>query len=168
MKKVLDVLVFSVAGLLTAGVIFVLVYPRAHPGGVPPRTSAHLSEPFSPAEASLFLGTSPKKSTSGESRITFRFGDKIYATVMIPRVEAGDHTLVFRWINPLGNAQETFRKDFRSPGGRYRCWSWLVLRGEELFPVSIGPFGIGRFLGRWGIRVYLDDLFLTGSDFMVV
>ncbi|MFH1038376.1 MAG: hypothetical protein V1789_06895 [PVC group bacterium] len=168
MKKVIHVLVFSAAGLTVAGVIFVLAYPRSQS----PVPASSPGEPrpddLSPAKSTLFLGASPQRSKSGAGRTEFRFGEKIYATVVVSRVEPGDHSLVFRWINPRGSVQETFRKEFHSAGGRYRCWSWLELRGEDLFPVSIGPFGTGRFLGRWGIRVWLDDLFLTGTGFVVL
>ena len=163
MKKIFHYLVLGLGGLIVVGVILVLLKQG-------PRRSDDLDHPgksgvehLSPVESSLQLGSS----RGGEPRREFGLGERIYATVSLKDLEEGDYTLAFRWIKPGGGVQETFRKKFHSPGGNYRCWSWLELTGDELISFSIGPFGSGKFLGGWKIRVYLNGLLLNSEEFVV-
>lgn len=156
----LPALVFAV--LLTAGVALALLWPSSPQPLSPPGKTLP-----PPAEASLLLDSRPAIPGDQAGRSEFDFGETIYATVALSAVEAGDHTLVFRWINPRGGVQETFRKEFHSPGGSYRSWSWLELRGEEFLPLPLGPLGPARFLGPWSIEVDLDASPLTRSAFTI-
>ena len=157
----------AVVGLIVVGVILVVLNPGIHRSDDSIPLGMAGEEQLSQVESSLLLGSSREGPGSGTTRAEFSLGEKIYATVVLKRLERGDHSITFLWVNPKGTVQERYRKDFFSPGGDYRCWSWLELTGEELIPISIGPFGSGRFLGRWQARVYLDGAFLTGHDFMV-
>ena len=167
MKKIFHYLVIALGGLIVVGVVLVILNPgiRRSVDSIHPGLSGR--EDLSRVESSLSLGLSRKSSGSGTTSAQFSLGEKIYATVLLKLLERGDHSLSFLWINPEGTVQERYRKDFFSPGGNYRCWSWLELVGEELIPISIGSFGSGRFLGRWKVRVYLDGAFLTGRGFVV-
>lgn len=163
MKKPLRILFLILGGSLAAGVFFVLFFPvspRSLP--VPPPASVTPS-----VRAVLLLGSSPASSEERASRSEFGFGEKVYATAVFDRVESGDHVLAFRWFNPRGGLQETFRRSFSSPGGEYRAWSWLELRGEEWLGFPLGPLGPGRFLGRWRIEVELDGKIISRDRFTV-
>lgn len=167
MKKIIHYLFLVVGVLMIIGVIFMvrnldnrqsddLSY---HPGA----DEGHLAQ----VESILFLGGSIARGEMYKVRKKFGLGEKIYATILIKTLEEGDYSLNFHWIKPGGGVQETFRKKFHSPGGNYRCWSWLELTGNDLLPFSIGPFGPGKFIGVWKIRVYLNDLLLNSAEFSV-
>ncbi len=163
MKKFLHILVVGLGALLAAGALIVWLFPSSHPS-VPVEGSP---SPSFPGRVSLVLGTAPAGSAETTGRSRFAFGDKVYATVVIEEIGPGGHVLTYRWINPRGGIKETFRKEFSDPGGRYRGWSWLELRGEDWLFLPLGPLGPGRFLGTWGIEVSLDGVFLARAGFTV-
>jgi len=163
MKKIFHFLFITLGGLIVVGVVMVLINPGSHKSDNSPRPGIVVEEHLSSVKSSLHLGSS----RAGDPRQEFGLGEKIYATVFLKDLEEGDYTLTFRWIKPGGVVQETFRKKFHSPGGNYRCWSWLELTGDELISFSIGPFGSGKFLGGWKIRVYLNGLLLASEEFVV-
>ncbi len=163
MKKIFHFLFIVLGGLIAVGVVIVLLNSDRHKSEKPNQSGIVVEEHLSPVESSLHLGSS----RGGDTRREFGLGEKIYATVSLKDLEEGEYTLTFSWIRPGGGVQETYRKKFHSPGGNYRCWSWLELSGDELFSFSIGPFGSGKFLGGWRIRVYLDGLLLASDEFHV-
>ena len=163
MKKIFHYLVIALGILIVVGMVMVIIKPGNHKSDNSTRSGIVLEEHLSSVESSLHLGSS----RGGNSRREFGLGEKIYATVSLKDLEEGDYTLTFRWIKPGGGVQETYRKKFHSPGGNYRCWSWLELTGDELISFSIGPFGSGKFLGGWKIRVYLNGLLLKSEEFIV-
>ena len=163
MKKIFHFIFIALGGLIVVGVVLVVINPGNHKSGVSARSGIVVGEHLSSVESELHLGSS----RGGEPRRQFGLGEKIYATVSLEDLEEGDYTLTFHWIRPGGGVQETYRKKFHSPGGNYRCWAWLELTGDELFSFSIGPFGSGKFLGGWKIRVYLNGLLLKAEKFMV-
>ena len=163
MKKIFHYLVVALGILIVIGVVLVVLKPGRRRSGNSTRPGLIVAEHLSSVESLLHLGSS----RGGDPRREFGLGEKIYATVSLKDLEEGDYTLTFRWIKPGGGVQETFRKKFHSPGGNYRCWSWLELTGDELISFSIGPFGSGKFLGGWKIRVYLNGLLLNSEEFLV-
>ena len=163
MKKIFNSLFIALGGLIVVGVVIVVLNPDSHKSDNPNQSGIVVEEHLSSVESSLHLGSTRE----GDPRREFGLREKIYATVSLKDLEEGDYTLTFRWIRPGGGVQETYRKKFYSPGGNYRCWSWLELTGDELFSFSIGPFGSGKFLGGWKIRVYLNGLLLASEEFMV-
>ena len=164
MKKTLHILLLLLAGLLAAGLLLVRFYPSTlrSPG---PGVKSGTGTPA--GKGSLILGSGPAGRSERISRGEFAFGEKIYATIEIEGATAGDHILNYRWINPRGGVQEAFRKEFSSPPENYRGWSWLELRGEDLFFLPLGPLGPGRLLGNWRIEVELDGQPLAGAGFTV-
>ncbi len=165
MKKSLHILILLLGGSLAAAIVFVILIPA-------PRRHLPVSgpgpSPAAPAgRAALLLGSSPASASETRSRSEFGFGEKVFATAAVAGVEPGDHVLTFRWFNPRGGLQETFRKPFSSRGGDYRAWSWLELRGEEWLGFPLGPLGPGRFLGRWRVEAELDGVFLRRAFFCV-
>ena len=167
MKKIIHYLVIALGGLIVVGVILVLLEAGTRRSDDSIHTPIAGEEHLSQVKSSIILGSSGGGSRDQNTRREFGLGEKIYATVSLKDLEEGDYTLTFRWIKPGGGIQETFRKKFHSPGGNYRCWSWLELTGEELIPFSIGPFGTGRFLGEWKVRVYLNGVLLNSKEFTV-
>lgn len=163
MKKIFHYLVVALGILIVVGVVIVVLNPDSHKLDNPNQSGIVVEEHLSSVKSSLYLGSSRE----GDPRREFGLGEKIYATVSLKDLEEGDYTLTFRWIRPGGGVQETYRKKFHSPGGNYWYWSWLELTGDELFSFSIGPFGSGKFLGGWKIRVYLNGLLLASEEFMV-
>lgn len=163
-KKTLHILFLLLAGLLAVGLLLVRFYPSSpRPPGPDVKSGAG-----TPAgKGFLILGSGPAGRFERISRDKFAFGEKIYATIEIEGVTAGDHSLNYRWINPRGGVQEVFRKEFSSPPESYRGWSWLELRGEDLFFFPLGPLGPGRLLGNWRIEVELDGQPLAGAGFTV-
>jgi hypothetical protein len=167
MKKILHYLVLALGGLIVVGVIWVILKPDPRQSDEPIHPGMVDKEYLSQVELFLFLGSAKGGLGDENTRRQFGLSEKIYATASLKKLKEGDYTLTFRWIKPGGGVQETFRKKFHSPGGNYRCWSWLQLTGEELIPFSIGPFGTGRFLGEWKVRVYLNGLLLNSEEFTV-
>jgi len=167
MKKIFHYLALALGGLIVIGVIWVILKPdhRKAEDSIP--SGMVDKEYLSQVESSLFLDSAIGKRGENNARRQFNLSEKIYATVSLKDLEKGDYTLTFRWIKPGGGVQETFRKKFHSPGGNYRCWSWLELTGDDLLPFSIGPLGTGRFLGKWKVRVYLNGVLLNSKEFEV-
>jgi hypothetical protein len=163
MKKIFHYLVVALGILIVVGVVLVVLNSGSHKSDNSTQSGIVVEEHLSSVESSLHLGSS----RGGDPRREFGLGEKIYATVSLKDLEEGDYTLTFRWIKPGGGVQETFRKKFHSPGGNYRGWSWLELTGDELISFSIGPFGSGKFLGGWKVRVYLNSLLLNSEEFTV-
>ena len=163
MKNLLHLPLLVVSVLLAAGVASIVILPSprlpvpAHPPG----------EELSARRAVLLLDSSPAGFDQRGSREEFNFAEVIYATILIDEVEPGERVLTFRWVNPRGGVQEICRREFTSPGGGYRAWSWLELRGEEWLPLPLGPIGPRRFLGRWRVEVELDGAFLARAGFTV-
>lgn len=149
--------------MIVIGVVLVVRDSGTHESDNSTRPGIDGKDCLSQIESSIHIGSS----RGGDSRRQFGLGEKIYATVYLKDLDKGDYTLTFRWIKPGGGVQETFRKKFHSPGGNYRCWSWLELTGDDIIPISIGPFGPGKFLGGWKIRVYLNGKLLNSEDFVV-
>ena len=163
MKKIRHLPFLIISAFLAAGVIVALILPSPRP----PAPAPAPGETLPAAGAFLLLDSSPAGFNQRGSRNEFNFGEAIYATIVIDEVEPGNRVLTFRWINPRGGVQETFRKEFSSPGGVYRAWSWLELGGEEWLPLPLGPIGPRRFLGRWRVEVELDGFFLARAGFTV-
>ncbi len=107
-----------------------------------------------------------KETVPERPRTYFGFGEKIYAYATLREVTPGPHRVSFHWFTPGGKCQETFRRDFRSDDGVYSCWSWIELEGE-IFPISLGPLGSGKFIGDWTVKIYGDGFFLTEASFTV-
>ncbi|MDP8237161.1 MAG: hypothetical protein P9M08_12325 [Candidatus Erginobacter occultus] len=163
MKKSIHIFLLVFGGLLAAGALSVRFLPSLRgplPGPEPAAIPAA-------GAVSLLLGPAPAGPSERTGRREFAFGETIYATVAIEDIAPGEHALVFRWVNPRGGIQESFRKEFYSSDGRYRAWSWLELEGEEWLALPLGPLGAGRFLGRWRIEVELDGAPLAGAGFTV-
>lgn len=99
-------------------------------------------------------------------RAHFGFGEKIYAFATLRKVPPGTHNLSFHWFTPGGKCQEVYRRNFRAEDGVYSGWSWIELEGE-IFPVSLGPLGSGKFIGDWRVKIYCDGFFLTETAFSV-
>jgi len=119
---------------------------------------------FSAATSEVSLASSPR---GRYDRRNFTLGEKIYARVQLQGVSPGKHLVSFRWINPRGKLEESYKKSFSPHRGRYNCWSWLELKGADWFPVSLGSFGTTRFRGLWRVRIFLDEKFLDESEFVV-
>ena len=167
MKKFFQYLVIILAGLMVVGVILIAINPSD-------RDTDELFQPgkagekrWSPDKASILLSSDLGGRPDNKVRSQFTMGEKIYATVKLKDLEKGDYILTYHWIKPGGGVQERYKKKFHSPGGNYKCWSWIELTGDELISFSIGPFGSGKFLGEWTVRVYLNGLFLGSEDFKV-
>ncbi len=162
-KKRLHLLFLILSGLLAAGIAFVVISPPiSRPGASgPPR------EPAFSAPVVLILGPAPAGRGERASLREFSFGETIYATVLFEELPPGEHLLAYRWINPGGGVEETFRRRFYSPQGSYRGWSWLELRGEDWLPLPLGPLGPGRFLGSWRVEIDLDGAPAARAAFTV-
>ena len=129
------------------------------------------SEPVSSAgapkiRAELVTCSGIKESRPGKLGRRFGFGEKINAYAYFRDVAPGPHRASFHWFTPEGKCQETFSRNFQSDDGSYACWSWIELEGE-LFPVSLGPLGSGKFIGDWTVKLYCDGFFLTETNFTV-
>jgi len=164
-RRFCHILILVFAAALAAGALFSLLSPLPRRAGPAPGRQPDPAPPA--ANVSLLLDSSPADRSGRSGRSEFGFGERIYATVEIERVAPGDHLLTFRWFNPRGGLQETFRRPFSSPGRSYRAWSWLELRGDEWLGFPLGPLGPGRFLGRWRVEAVLDGAPLAESAFTV-
>lgn len=73
------------------------------------------------------------------------------------------------WINPHGKQQEVSRHSF-TEGEDYAVWLWLELHpttGGKLIG-SIDPSaGMGEFIGKWQVRLYLDGELIAQQVFFV-
>ncbi len=123
MKKVIRYLVFVVGGLIIIGVLLVVLNPGIRQLPSPSSLETVGKDLSSQVRSTLILGLSREGPGSGSTRTEFSLGEKIYATVVLKRLERGDHSITFLWVNPKGTVQERYRKDFFSPGGNYQCWS---------------------------------------------
>lgn len=91
---------------------------------------------------------------------TFNTGRKIYAHLYLYSIENGNHKVSFYWYNPFNKLQESYVKEITVTARAHNIWSWLKLNDSKLlFDVS--------FLGRWKVKVYIDDKYLTERYFDV-
>ncbi len=129
------------------------------------------AKPVSPSGAPKYSGevvtcSAVKAAKPDRPRSHFGFGEKIYAYATMSGVPPGAHTVSFNWFTPGGKCQEVYRRSFQTDDGAYACWSWIELEGE-IFPISLGPLGSGKFVGEWTVKIYGDGFFLTEAAFSV-
>ena len=93
---------------------------------------------------------------------------KIYAYIEWENISRGDHILEGVWFNPSGKQQEYTRYKFTvDEKTQQSAWLWI-----ELHPASgkfIDPFaGMGKFVGKWKVVLYLDGELLGKKIFYVL
>jgi len=129
------------------------------------------TQPVSPAGspkilAEVVTAAGIKDARPVNLRRHFGFSEKIFAYAALRRVPPGAHSLSFHWFTPGGKCQEVYQRNFHADDGVYSGWSWIELEGE-IFPVSLGPLGSGKFIGDWSVKLYCDGFFLTEAVFTV-
>ena len=108
----------------------------------------------------------PVSSLSNE----FNCADKIFAVIDIQGLRNGEHTLNVDWIDPSGKRQEQTTYSFHRAGS-IRITVWLKLhppRGASLLSAFNPALGMGHFIGRWEIRMRVDQSTLVQKWFSVL
>ena len=115
----------------------------------------------------LFMTNDLQKLTPLE---VFDCRDKIYVYIAWKDIDKGVHTLSAIWFNPRGERQEYTKHEFCVlERGKLNTWLWLKLRGGGMLSKSFDPkAGFTDFIGKWHVKLYLDDNYLTDKYFIVL
>ncbi|MEC8889247.1 MAG: hypothetical protein VYD76_07840 [Pseudomonadota bacterium] len=108
----------------------------------------------------------PVSSLSNE----FNCADKIFSVIDIQGLRNGEHTLNVDWIDPSGKRREQTTYSFHRAGS-IRITVWLKLhppRGATLLSAFNPALGMGEFIGRWEIRMRVDQSPLAQKWFSVL
>ena len=108
----------------------------------------------------------PVPSLSGE----FNCADKIFSVIDIEGLRNGEHTLNVDWIDPSGTRREQTTHTFHRAGS-IRITVWLKLHppaGAALLSAFNPALGMGEFIGRWEIRMRVDQSPVTRTWFSVL
>lgn len=102
----------------------------------------------------------------GEVAEVFDCREKVY--VYVSGFSPGNHLIEGFWYNPAGKQQEYTRYEFSFRG--QPVWLWLKLHpstGGRLFGGIDPGAGMGEFIGKWKVTIYLDGKFLKTLFFYV-
>ena len=100
----------------------------------------------------------------------FNCADKIFSVIDIQGLRNGEHTLNVDWIDPSGKRREQTTYSFHRAGS-IRITVWLKLhppRGATLLSAFNPALGMGDFIGRWEIRMHVDQSALAQKWFSVL
>ena len=100
----------------------------------------------------------------------FNCADKIYSLIDIQGLHNGQHILNVDWIDPSGNRREQTTYSFHRAGS-IRITVWLKLHppmGATLMSAFNPAWGMGEFIGRWEIRMRVDQSPVTQKWFSVL
>lgn len=106
---------------------------------------------------------------TGETEFTC--SDTIYALVETQGIAAGIHDIEIHWFDPRDERQELTRFSAQVFGDGTLIWAWLRLHAPDgagmvrAFDPSLGMRG---FIGRWTVKVYIDDKQVTTGTFDVL
>ena len=90
----------------------------------------------------------------------FNIGEKIFGYLFIDNIENGNHKVNFLWYNPDSKLQESFNSEIEVLDNSYNIWSWLLLKDSEMLYNA-------SFIGKWKVKIYIDDNYLTEKYFNV-
>ena len=96
--------------------------------------------------------------------------DKILSVIDIQGLRNGEHTLNVDWIDPSGKRREQTTYSFHRAGS-IRITVWLKLHppsGTTLLSAFNPALGMGEFIGRWEIRMRVDQSALVQKWFSVL
>ena len=108
----------------------------------------------------------PVSSLSDEFNCT----DKIFSVIDIQGLGKGEHTLNVDWIDPSGKRREHTTYSFHRAGSM-RITVWLKLhppRGATLLSAFNPAWGMDEFIGRWEVRIRVDQSPVTQKWFSVL
>ena len=108
----------------------------------------------------------PVSSSSNE----FNCSDKIFSVIDIQGLSNGEHTLNVDWIDPSRNRREQTTYSFHRAGS-IRITVWLKLHppsGATLLSAFNPALGMDEFIGRWEIRISVDQSALIQKWFSVL
>ena len=108
----------------------------------------------------------PVSSSSNE----FSCADKIFSVIDIQGLSNGEHTLNADWIDPSGKRREQTTYSFHRAGS-IRITVWLKLhppKGATLLSAFNPAWGMDEFIGRWEIRISVDQSPVTRKSFPVL
>jgi hypothetical protein len=118
---------------------------------------------YKPPEVILITTNQP----GGEETNQFDCRSKIYVDFFLSNFSVEHHKLEAFWYNPVGKRQEYTRYEFTGN----RAYLWLELHssfGGGLFGRIDPSAGMSDFIGRWEVRLYLDERFLERKGFYVI
>ncbi len=129
----------------------------------------------SPAKAAtslnVFVTTSIKNGVPvSSSSDEFNCTDKIFSVIDIQGLSNGQHILNADWIDPSGKRREQTTYNFNGAGS-IRITVWLKLhppRGATLLSSFNPAWGMDEFIGRWEIRISVDQSPVTQKWFSVL
>jgi len=116
----------------------------------------------------LFLTNDLQEMTPLEA---FDCRDKIYCYITWKYIDKGAHTLSAIWFNPKGERQEYSEHKFyvSEKAEGLSTWLWLKLHGGGMLSKSIDPrSGFKDFIGKWHVKLYLDDKYLMVKYFIIL
>ena len=100
----------------------------------------------------------------------FNCSNKIFSVINIKGLPNGEHTLNVDWIDPSGKRREQSTYSFHR-AGTIRITVWLKLhppRGAALLSAFNPAWGMDKFIGRWEIRIRVDQSPVTQKWFSVL
>ncbi len=100
----------------------------------------------------------------------FNCADKIFSVIDIQGLRNGEHTLNVDWIAPSGKRREQTTYSFHRAGS-IRITVWLKLHpptGATLLSAFNPAWGMDKFIGRWEIRIRVDQSPVTQKWFSVL
>lgn len=116
------------------------------------QVTMHDSKPFV-TEKSLFLPS-----------------DRIYVSLVFPKLKAGKYNIVSHWQTPWGTiARKTVKKvNLSKDAEPYRAYFWFQLVENSMFTkLFTGDDYKKKVYGQWEVLFYLDEEKITSKPFIV-
>ncbi len=100
----------------------------------------------------------------------FNCSDRIFSVIDIQGLTNGEHTLNVDWIDPSGSRREQTTYSFHRAGS-IRITVWLKLHppsGTTLLSAFNPALGMDEFIGRWEVRISVDQSTMIQKWFSVL
>ena len=101
----------------------------------------------------------------------FSCHDKIFAVIEIDGLSRDRHKLDALWRDPSGKDREHTAYEFTVNDNTTRLWVWLKLHRpmEAALAAFMNPSaGMDEFIGKWELRVAIDDKQINMKSFSVL
>lgn len=103
-----------------------------------------------------------------EEREHFYCKERMYAVVAELK-DKGNHMMRAEWISPRGEKYQS-QNSFLVAVSPLDAWVWLELNpgfGGSLFSNIDPSVGMEKFLGSWGVKIFLDEKLMQEKRFIV-
>lgn len=134
--------------------------------GTLPKVKVEVIKPEKNSPGRVFISKKPHEATMTE---TFDCKDTVYV-LLSGITQRGQHKFEVYWTAPDGKRQEYSKSLFTVDSKSADAYVWLEVQpgtGGKLFSAIDPTAGIEGSLGRWRVKVYMDEKMLADRFFYI-